>query len=270
VIAAYTGRLPLRLLSAPGSNISQGRNLAIGAAAGPIIAVTDAGVRLADCWLEEIIRPLEESGASVVSGWFAPDPHNDFELAMGATVLPALSDVEPESFEPSSRSVAFRKECWQAVGGYPEWLDYCEDLVFDRTLRRHFGPFAFVPRAVAFFRPRGSLSALYRQYYLYARGDGKADLFRCRHAIRYATYLLILPILTGLIGRGRLVGWLLLALGLAAHTGRPLRRLWQFTPGWPRPRRWRLLALVPLIRLVGDMAKMAGYPAGLLWRLRRR
>jgi hypothetical protein len=27
---------------------------------------------------------------------------------------------------------------------------------------------------------------------------------------------------------------------------------------------------VPIIRVVGDIAKMAGYPVGVLWRLRQR
>jgi hypothetical protein len=30
------------------------------------------------------------------------------------------------------------------------------------------------------------------------------------------------------------------------------------------------IALVPLIRVVGDVAKMIGYPAGWMWRLRHR
>jgi glycosyltransferase involved in cell wall biosynthesis len=42
---------PLRLLVEPGANISRGRNLAIAAAHGPIIAVTDSGVRLSAGWL---------------------------------------------------------------------------------------------------------------------------------------------------------------------------------------------------------------------------
>src|ERR1051326_5124056 len=49
--------------------------------------------------------------------------------------------------------------------------------------------FAFAPEAIAWFRPRPSLAAFFRQYYRYARGDGKADLWRARHTIRYATYL---------------------------------------------------------------------------------
>ena len=75
---------------------------------------------------------------------------------MGATVLPAVDEIRPESFLPSSRSVAFTKAAWQAAGGYPEWLDYCEDLIFDFRLREVSGPFAWAPEAVAHFRPRGA------------------------------------------------------------------------------------------------------------------
>ena len=97
---------------------------------------------------------------------------------MGATVLPTVDEVKPESFLPSSRSVAFTKEAWEAAGGYPEWIDYCEDLIFDFRLRDAAGPFAWAPEAVAHFRPRGSLKSFFKQYYRYARGDGKADLWR--------------------------------------------------------------------------------------------
>ena len=112
---------------------------------------------------------------------------------MGATVLPTVDEIKPESFLPSSRSVAFTKEAWDAAGGYPEWIDYCEDLIFDFRLRDAAGPFAWAPDAVAHFRPRGSLKAFFKQYYRYARGDGKADLWRKKHLIRYVTYLIALP-----------------------------------------------------------------------------
>ena len=101
---------------------------------------------------------------------------------MGATVLPTVDEVKPESFLPSSRSVAFTKAAWEAAGGYPEWIDYCEDLIFDFRLRDVAGPFAWAPEAVAHFRPRGSLKAFFKQYYRYARGDGKADLWRKKHS----------------------------------------------------------------------------------------
>lgn len=270
VLEEYRRWLPLRIVVAAGSNISQGRNRAIAEGAGPIIAATDGGVVLAPVWLEEIVRPITEEEAAVVSGWFEADPYTDFEVVMGATVLPTVEDVDPQSFLPSSRSVAFRKEAWEAVGGYPEWLDYGEDLIFDLKLREKFGPFPFVPRAVAYFRPRGSMRAFIRQYYRYARGDGKAGLWPKRHAVRYTTYLLLLPYLLRAIWRGRRRGWIGLLVGCAAYCFRPARRLWAATYGWRPPARLRAFALVPLIRLVGDVAKIVGYPPGVLWRWRRR
>lgn len=270
ILTEYKRWLPLKIIVAPGSNISQGRNRAIAAAAGPIIAVTDAGVVLSPVWLEDLARPIEENNAVVVSGWFEPDPYTDFEVVMGSTVLPERNDVNPETFLPSSRSVAFCKSAWEAVGGYPEWLDYSEDLVFDIALRKRYGPFPFADTAVAYFRPRGNLTTFFKQYYYYARGDGKANLWPKRHLIRYAVYLLALPFIFRLIWREKWQGWLLLLGGGAAYCWRPAQRLWGNTWGWRPPSRLRAFALIPIIRFVGDVAKMLGYPVGVIWRLRRR
>ena len=261
-------RLPLRVIRRPGTNISQGRNAAIGATTGEVIAVTDAGVLLSPQWLERIVAPFEDSGTQIVAGFFRPDPHTVFETAMSATVLPELLDITPEHFLPSSRSVAFRKSAWAAVGGYPEWLDYCEDLIFDFRLRRRFGPFAFAPKALVHFRPRSSLRAFFVQYYRYARGDGKADLWRRRHAIRYLTYLVAVPLIAV---AGAVVSPWWWTLYLIAIPG-------MFWTGWRRlVGTWGRLSLaqklqaalwVPVIRVTGDVAKVVGYPVGVWWRWR--
>ena len=121
--------------------------------------------------------------------------------------------------------MAFTKEAWAAAGGYPEWIDYCEDLIFDFRLRDAAGPFAWAPDAVAHFRPRGSLKAFFKQYYRYARGDGKADLWRKKHLIRYVTYLIALP---GLIALSLLHSpgwWFVLLAGVMLYCATPYRRL---------------------------------------------
>jgi glycosyltransferase involved in cell wall biosynthesis len=262
---------PLRVLVEPGANISRGRNVAIEAAAGSIIASTDAGVRLDRRWLEELLKPFQaDPGVAVVSGFFAADPQTAFEVAMGATVLPALSDINPATFLPSSRSIAFLKSSWQAAGGYPEWLDYCEDLIFDFRLRDEVGPFTFTPQAIVYFRPRSSLRAFFKQYYQYARGDGKADLWRKRHAVRYLTYLAALPLLLILMigvspwwGVG---GGVLGALGMFYTPYRRLPHLWQ---NLSRIEKLQAMLWIPIIRITGDLAKMLGYPVGWQWRLAR-
>ena len=273
VLEAYAAKhqLPLQVMVAAGANISQGRNIAIEAAAGPIIASTDAGVRLDRHWLEELLKPFQtDSPPQVVSGFFAPDPQSVFEVAMGATVLPTVSDINPDTFLPSSRSIAFLKSSWEAAGRYPEWLDFCEDLIFDFRLRDEARPFVFAPKAIAYFRPRSSLRVFFKQYYQYARGDGKADLFRKRHFIRYLTYLAGLPLLLIL---GAVVSpwwWLFGAVvGSLGLFYTPYRRLPQLWGGLSGLEKVQAIFWVPIIRITGDIAKMVGYPAGWKWRLER-
>jgi hypothetical protein len=62
----------------------------------------------------------------------------------------------------------------------------------------------------------------------------------------------------------------LLVAGAAAYTRAPYRRLWPQARHLGPARLAYTLALVPLIRVIGDVAKMAGYPAGLLRRARLR
>jgi glycosyltransferase involved in cell wall biosynthesis len=263
--------LPLRVIIRPGVNISRGRNIAIEAATGPIIASTDAGVYLDRRWLEELVKPFQtEKPPSVVSGFFKPDPQSTFETAMGATVLPLVSEINPATFLPSSRSLAFLKSSWTLVGGYPEWLDFCEDLIFDFQLRDTVGPFTFTPEAVVYFRPRSTLRAFFKQYYRYARGDGKADLWRKRHAIRYLTYLVALPLVL-FLGAVASPWWWLLGgvLGAAGMFLRPYRRLVLEWSNLPLFEKIEAAFWVPIIRITGDIAKMIGYPVGWYWRLRR-
>ena len=270
ILERYQRWLPIKIVVVDGANISAGRNHAISAATHPIIAATDAGVVLSPYWLKELVYPIEQGETAVVSGWFEPDPYTDFEVVMGATVLPDRADIQPDTFLPSSRSVAFLKTAWAEAGGYPEWLDYSEDLIFDLNLREKYGTFSFAGGAIAYFRPRGSLRAFARQYYLYARGDGKAKLWFKRHLVRYATYLLGVPYILRLIWRGKIWGWLLLLVGNGMYNRRPAQRLWHDTSGWSPLNRMRAFALVPIIRLVGDVAKMLGYPVGVWWRWRKR
>lgn len=272
VIEEYANRLPLRVIVAPCANISQGRNVAIHTASGDIIAVTDAGVWLEDRWLEELIGSLEfEVGSSPVmaAGFYKSDPQNVFEVALGATTLPEVGEINPAKFLPSSRSVAFRKEAWEAVDGYPEWLDYSEDVVFDLAMREKFGAFAFAPKAIAHFRPRPSLAAFAKQYFNYAKGDGRANLWPKIHFIRYFTYLAAAPLLVYAAVTVSPWLWALGAVAGLAYIRRPLQRLAKRTTDLGNLADWLAVAFwIPVIRVTGDLAKMIGYPVGAWRRIR--
>ncbi len=271
IMQSYSNQLPLRVVVEDGCNISEGRNRAIAEATGDIIAVTDAGVKLTDTWLEKIIQPLlDNDDIQVVAGFFQADPQTLFEVALGATTLPLEDEVDPETFLPSSRSVAFRKASSDFIGGYPEWLDFCEDLIFDIRLQQTSRPFAFVPDALVYFRPRPTLQKFYKQYYLYARGDGKANLWLKRHIIRYITYLLVFPavLLMGLLIHPLL--WGVYLVGGAIYLAQPYRRLPKVMHTAPSQSAFAWLyciVMIPVIRVVGDVAKMIGYPVGWRWRL---
>ncbi|MFN3336441.1 MAG: glycosyltransferase, partial [Thermomicrobium sp.] len=266
ILRAWEGRLPLRILEAPGTTIAQGRNVALAEARGDIVAVTDGGVVLAADWLERLIAPFAwHKAPDVVSGFFRGAPQTATELALAVTTLPDADEIDPPRFLPSSRSVAFRRSLFLAGIRYPEWLDYCEDIVFDLRLLRAGARFTFEPRALVFYQPRSSLRAFAVQYFRYARGDGKAGLFAARHAVRYATYLAFLP-LVAWVRRWPLVA--LALAGAAAYLRRPYRRLWRRRAEFPASWVVRAALLIPIVRLVGDLAKQTGYPIGLWWRWR--
>ena len=86
VIQEYAGRLPLRVLVEPGANISRGRNVAIAAATGDVIASVDAGVWLETQWLEKLV-----AAASKPQLAHEPAIHACFEAVQLQLQLPASS-----------------------------------------------------------------------------------------------------------------------------------------------------------------------------------
>lgn len=270
IVRTYAAREPRIRLVAGGHNIASGRNHAIRAARGTIIACTDAGLTLDRNWLATLVAPLEEDRADLTGGFYDPDPRTLFELTLAWTNYRTLDEIDPDTFLPFGKCMAFRREVWEQVGGFPEWLDHCEDLYFDLEAQRHGFRRVFVPEALVRFRPRSSLWAFARQYFLYARGDGMGKLWTERHAIRYGVYggLALLLATAARYPPTRPPVAALIAIGATGYTHRPYRRLWPHLRRRPLAERITALALVPLIRLVGDLAKMVGYPAGLMQRQR--
>lgn len=268
-IKAAQASFPVDVHVAAGSNIAAGRNLATALTRESLVASVDAGTVLHPEWLARLCTAVEDAPeADVASGFFVGAPESPWERALSATTLPSVEDIDPLHFLPSSRSVAFRRAAFEKVQGYPEWLDYGEDLVFDLALRRGGTTFRFVPRAVVRFRPRSTLRAFFLQYYRYARGDGKAGLFARRHTIRYAAYACGV-VLAGCVlrDRWRLIAIAGLTVGGVGYVNRPVARL--FAHSSSTSEAVTALPFVPVVRVVGDVAKMFGYPVGLWWRWSR-
>jgi len=171
---------PIKLIVKNGVNIAKGRNVAIKNAKYDIIASTDAGCRIDKYWLENLIKSFEvDPSVDVVSGWYEADVITDFEECVAELTYPKLERVvrNSDKFLPSSRSVAYKKESWRKAKGYPEWLYTAEDTLFDLNLKNIGSKIVFAKDAVVYWRPRSNIKDVFRQFYLYSRGNGHAKLY---------------------------------------------------------------------------------------------
>jgi glycosyltransferase involved in cell wall biosynthesis len=235
-----------------GVNIARGRNLAIRAATHDVIAVTDADCVLDPHWLEFILEPIER-GARVAAGAYRPLARTPWQVAAGAHI------PDPEELRagwlPSSRSLAFQRDAFDAVGGYPEWLEVGEDMYLNHRWVELGIPIALAPAAVTSWRVRPTLAATWRQYVRYAEGDALAGMYPERHALRFATYA----------GAGlALASRRPVLIGLAAAAG----ALYVSKAMARASRRGGVAAMVavPPMTAFLDAAKMAGYLSGLMPR----
>jgi glycosyltransferase involved in cell wall biosynthesis len=152
--------------------ISRGRNVAIAAAGSQIIACTDAGCTYPPDWLARITAPLIASTAEYALGGSCLDPADPtiWDLASAPFFGVKLSPSTP-SKSCTARSMAFRKDLWQRIGGFPETVFFGEDTLFDLQARRLTPP-AFVEGAKALYRPQYTLRSACRQLANYAVSDG--------------------------------------------------------------------------------------------------
>jgi len=251
------------LIREPGANISRGRNIALGAASHDLIALTDADCVLEPGWLEAIVAPLE-AGADVSMGFYAPIIDGFFQDCMAAVNLPVdAAEVDPSTFMPSGRSVAYRRDAIDMAGGYPEWLAIGEDMWVDHRWRELGLDLRFAPEAVVRWRLRSGMRDTWVQYFRYARGDAQAGMYPERHALRYGVYAGASLVLRS----KRALPKLAALAGAAAYARTPIRRAWKRfdDPG----ERARAIIAVPALMMWIDTAKMAGYAAGLVDRARR-
>jgi glycosyltransferase involved in cell wall biosynthesis len=251
-------------LQEAGANIARGRNVAIRAAAHDLIAVTDADCVLEPDWLARIVEPVER-GADVAAGFYRPLGDSFLQVCAAAVSLPEAEELRP-GWMPSSRSLALRREVFEAAGGYPEWLEVGEDMYLNHRLVEGGARIELAPDAIAQWRMRPTLAATWRQYSRYAEGDAIAGMYPRRHAIRFATY--VFGGLALLSGR-RWARAVAAAAGLA-YASRPIRRARHRLPAGSVQRR-AAFGAVPAMMAFVDAAKMWGYVRGLAGsRLRGR
>jgi len=159
--------------------IARGRNIAIATASSEIIACVDCGCTYDPKWLARLTAPILDGGAEYAVGGSCIDPEErtTWDIASAPFFGIKLSADEPTK-SCTARSMAFRKQLWQQVGGFPENVFLGEDTVFDLRVRKTVAP-AFAERAKAHYRPKHTFQSAISQIASYAETDG---VLGTRHA----------------------------------------------------------------------------------------
>ncbi|MGE5041821.1 MAG: glycosyltransferase, partial [Candidatus Levyibacteriota bacterium] len=161
--------LKVKILKKSG-NRSVGRNEAVKNSSHEIIVCADAGCILDRNWLEKITKPFEDKDIDVVAGFYKPLTNSVFEKCLSTYTCVMPDKLDKKNFLPSSRSIAFTKTAWRKAGGYPEELDTCEDLVFDKRLKKSGALFTTRADAIVYWPQRKNLIEAAKQFYSYAVG----------------------------------------------------------------------------------------------------
>lgn len=178
----------IKVLQVKGCTIGGGRNIAIENSKYKIIACTDAGCILDKNWLKEITEPFKRKNVDVVVGIYRPYYKNDFEYFEGLIIVPSAEKIFMNPSRMSSRSIAFKKECWKRVGGYPN-LKVGEDTRFNISLIEMGCKFYFARNAVVYWKMRESLTGLFNQFYNYGYGDRiSGNLFKIKTNLLFVAF----------------------------------------------------------------------------------
>jgi glycosyltransferase involved in cell wall biosynthesis len=267
----------VRMVSAPGTNISGGRNAAITAARNRVIVCTDAGCRPVDGWLDALRLPFaEESAPDLVTGVPRVVAETPFQWAQALACYPNPDEARRPSWLvrtygrylgqvmradlPFARSLAFTVDAWKDVGGFPEDLGWVEDGAFGRAVARAHRCVIAADAEVGWVQ-RQSVSSTYRMYFRYGIGHAASGdvMLQCRDLARVAAYGFGLGAVASRDRR-----WLGAALaGSALYCSLPLARVVRYRQGWV------VGALVPPAMALKDIAQAHGSVATHLRHLRR-
>ncbi len=167
-------------LKASQGPIARGRNVGIAAAHSEVVACADAGCIYDPEWLDRLTAPIRNGNAEYVLGGSCVDPEDQtvWDLA-SAPFFGMKQRADGTTKSCTARSMAFRKELWQRVGGFPETSFLGEDTSFDLLARKVTTP-VYAERAQAIYRPNHTLKSAVSMMARYGIADGVLGTRRSR------------------------------------------------------------------------------------------
>lgn len=173
--AARAHGLPLRVLANPARWVSHGLNACIREASGDLIVRLDSHSRYPSDYLRRCAAVAAETGAWNVGGVVVAEGSTPMERATACAMSSAFGGIgwtrqasAGERTEVDTITYgAFRPEAFRRAGLFDETLARNQDDEFNLRLRRVGGRIVLDPEIRTYYTPRGSLRAIFRQYYEY-------------------------------------------------------------------------------------------------------
>ena len=166
----------VRLVANPKRTKPNGINAAFAVAAGRFVVLCDCHTLLPPDYVRRAIETLTRSGAGVVGGRQRPVGTTLFERAVGMAITTPMGAGDARYRLGTSAGPVdniylgvFRRDTLEAVGGFDPDLFKGSDADFNWRLRQSGRTVWFDPGLTVFYRPRGSIRALARQYFEYGR-----------------------------------------------------------------------------------------------------
>src|SRR6185437_11379759 len=169
-------------------NRSIGRNESIKHASGDIIVCSDAGNILDRDWVKYIIEPFENKKVDVVAGYYRGLAETVFQKCVIPYALVMPDKINPNSFLPATRSIAFSKSIWKKVGGFNEKLTHNEDYAFAKALQKRKATIVFKKDAIVYWKPRNTFKQAFIMMYRFAYGDAEARIIRPKVVFIFIRY----------------------------------------------------------------------------------
>jgi glycosyltransferase involved in cell wall biosynthesis len=182
--------LSIKLIKVLNALPGRGRNIAIEAAQYDTIAMTDAGIVLDRMWLEKLITPFEKDPSiEVVYGVYDCYTETLFEKCFCIVYMSAGKQIGSSKVNfPFIASSAIKKDIWKKIGGFKEDLRATEDLIFLKIIEEMKYKTALALEAVAYWRPRSSLTETVDLSFKYAICDAISLFHIWRYVKKYIMY----------------------------------------------------------------------------------
>jgi len=205
------GRANLRLLHNPRRIQAAAMNIGLAAAQGEIIVRVDGHTIIAPDYVSQCVRLLVTGRADNVGGMMRACGQTYVGQAVAlATTSPFGIGGSKFHYTDREQEVdtvylgAYRREIFDKIGWYDEWVNINEDYELNYRLRAAGGRILLSPLVKSTYVPRSSFWALWRQYFKY--GTVKVRTLQ-KHPASLQWRQAVAPLFVAVLLAGLLVGW---------------------------------------------------------------